>query len=281
MAIKFFFKPVTQDVGLTLAKMAVKQYIGVGGVKGEAVSFASQYFKDNLTLPVNPESLEISTDSDNKKTNVIKLGQIVIPKGVNLSTLTIESFFPGTPIADILTGHVPSYIVSPLNSIFGKFTAKQYFQYFETLQITQIPTRLVISECGIDMDVLVESIKKRFESADNDLHYTLNLTEYRKTSATRLKVPAKIADALDTAKKVIPQPKPRQKTGLAIGDTVIVSGKYFYDSFGSGPTGTFNNFKGKISHIASNKNATNKYHITTTDGKWRGWVKADQIQGVE
>lgn len=279
MAIKFFFKPVTQDVGLTLAKMALKQYMGLGGAGAEAVSFAKEYFKHNMTLPVNPQKLEITTDSDNKKTNVVKLGQIVIPKGVNLSTLTIESFFPGSPISDLLSGHVPSYIINPLNSIFGKFTSQQYLQYFETLQKTQIPTRLVISECGIDMDVVVESIKKRFESADNDLHYTLNLIEYRKTSATRLTT--KISNTVDTVKKVIPQPKPRQKTGLAIGDTVIVTGKYFYDSFGAGPTGTFNNFKGKISHIASNKNATNKYHITTTDGKWRGWVKADQIQGVE
>ena len=274
MAIKFFFKPVAQSVAQVISDIRAKK---TG--KAEVLNYAAKYFQENLTLPINPEKLEITTTSDNKKTNVVKLGQIVIPKGVNLSTLTIESFFPGSPIGNILSGHIPSYMINPINNIFGNFTSEHYFQYFETLQNTQIPARLVISECDVDMDVLVESIEKTFVSCDDDLHYKLNLIEYKKHSAIRLNT-KKIPDIIIPSKKVIPAVKPRQKTGLAIGDTVIVNGKYFYDSFGAGPNGNFKNFKGKISHIASNKNATNKYHITTTDGSWRGWVKADQIQGV-
>ena len=53
MAVKFFFQPVTQNVGLSIAKMALKKYFG-GSVKSDAIAFAKEYFKGNLTLPVNP-----------------------------------------------------------------------------------------------------------------------------------------------------------------------------------------------------------------------------------
>lgn len=281
MAVKFFFKPVTQNVGLSIAKMALKQYMGLGGVKSDAIAFAKQYFKGNLTLPVNPQTLEITTQSDNKKVNVVKSGQIVIPKGVNLSTLTIESFFPSTNILlnRLTGGYVPSYIITSLGSMFNSFTSQKYYEYFETLQQTQIPVRLVISDCGIDMDVLVESIKKRYESQDEDIHYTLNLIEYRKTSTRKLQ--PKVSNVVTTVKAVIATKPPRAKSGLAIGDKVLVDGPYCHDSFGSKPTNTFKNFTGKISHIASNPNATHKYHITTLDGGWRGWVKSEHIKGVE
>lgn len=275
MAIKFFFKPIVQSVAQVIAEIQSGKTS-----RSEILNYAQNYFQNNLTLPVNPQTLEITTQSDNKKTNVVKLGQIVIPKGVNLSTLTIESFFPGTATTtNILSGVLPGYVIQTANSIFNNFTATQYFQYFEMLQQTEIPVRLVISECDVDMDVLVESIKKRYEAGDDDLYYTLNLIEYRKHSAMKLQTKT-VQTPQGISKKVIPTIKPRTKTGLSVGDTVIANGKYCYDSFGSKPFGTFKNFKGKISHIASNKNATNKYHITTMDGSWRGWVTAEQLQGV-
>lgn len=275
MAIKFFFKPIAQSVAQVIAEIQSGKTS-----KSEILNYSEHYFQNNLTLPVNPHTLEITTQSDNKKTNVVKLGQIVIPKGVNLATLTIESFFPGAATAtNIMNGILPGYVIQAANSIFNNFTSSQYFQYFEMLQQTEIPVRLVISECDIDMDVLVESIKKRYEAGDDDLYYTLNLVEYRKHSAMKLQTKT-VQTAEGVTKKVIPTVKPRVKTGLAIGDTVIVNGKYCYDSFGSKPFGTFKNFKGKISHMTSNKNATNKYHITTMDGGWRGWVTAEQLQGV-
>lgn len=277
MAIKFFFRPIAQSVTQVVSTLQSGQTS-----KSEIINYAKTYFKNNLTLPVNPQTLEITTASDNKKTNVVKLGQIVIPKGVNLSTLTIESFFPGgaTSTANILGNFSPSYLVTSLDSLFNSFTSKQYFQYFETLQQTQIPVRLVISDCGVDMDVLVESIKQKYESCDDDLYYTLNLIQYKPHKATKLETKA-VSTSEGVVQKVIPTVKPRTKTGLASGDTVIVNGKYFYDSFGSSPSNSFKNFKGKISHVATNKNASYKYHITSMDGGWKGWVKADQIQGVD
>lgn len=277
MSIKFFFLPSIQSVAQIISDIRAGKL-----AKSDILNYAELFFSYVFTLPVNPETVQLTTGSDIKRTNVVKLGEIAIPKGVNLSSVTIESFFPGstTMLQDLIDSHIPSYIVKPISGVFGNFTPEQHYQYFENLQKAKIPVRFIVSECGIDMDVLVDSISKRYISCDSDLHYTLELIEYRNHNATRLVTKPANTAATTATKKVVPTTTPRPKAGLAIGDTVVVNGRYYYDSFGSKPFGTFKNFRGKISHIASNARATNKYHITTLDGGWRGWVKADQIQGV-
>ena len=271
MAIKFYFVPVAQSV----AQLIID--IKKGKVNGSNIlQYARQFFVVPLTLPVNPEQIELTTNSNNKKTEVVKLGQIVIPKGVELSSLTIESFFPAK------TNYEPPYLIKQMIPLFDSFTPEMFYMYFDNLQKAQVPVRLIVTECGIVMDMYIESISKKYVTCDGDLHYTLNLIEHKNYSALKLISIIKTAvDVVTSVKKVVAAAPDRQKKGLAIGDTVIVNGKYFYDSFGAGPSNTFTNFKGKISHIASNSKATHKYHITTTDGKYRGWVKQDQIQGVE
>ena len=246
-----------------------------------------------LVLPVNPETLEVSTNSVTTSTEVVKLGQVIIPRGAELSTLTIESFFPykqdnaimelAGNIVDAVSSYVPSYVTSGLN-LFSQFTPEKYYRYFKQLQKVGTPVRLVISDCGVDMDVVITSITKRYITCDNDMHYTLELSEYRdpKPMGGAMKIITSVANAVTTpVTKVVKPPEPRKKTGLAIGDTVIANGRYYYDSFGSSPYGTFKDFRGKISHKASNSRASYKYHITTLDGGWRGWVKEDQIKGVD
>lgn len=284
MAIKFFFLPTIQNV-----ENFVKQ-TKANGIKniGATALNAFELYNQVLILPVNPETLKVTTGSDNKTTNVVKLGQIVIPKGPELARLSISSFFPGTTnnfwsLVDIgmdtASQYIPQSYMQPVNALMRNFTPEQYFQYFENLQKQQIPVKLVVSDCGVNMDVVIENIEKEYVTCDSDLHYTIDLIEYRYHTAKKLDTKSVVNP--NTPVPVVPVTPPRPKKGLAIGDTVIVNGRYWYDSFGSKPFGTFTNFKGKISHMASNKNASYKYHITTLTGGWRGWVKADQIQGVD
>ena len=289
MAIKFFFLPVVQNIVQLVADLKY------GGATAEEIDIISQQIAAAmpLVLPVNPETLEVSTNSVTTSTEVVKLGQVIIPRGAELSKLTIESFFPykdenavmglAGDIIDAVSSYVPSYVTSGAN-LFSQFTPEKYYRYFKQLQKVGTPVRLVISDCGVDMDVIVTSITKRYITCDKDMHYTLELSEYRdpKPMGAAMKI---ITSAVNTvanvATQVVKPPEPRKKTGLAIGDTVIANGRYYYDSFGSSPYGTFKDFRGKISHKASNSRATYKYHITTPDGGWRGWVKEDQIRGVE
>ncbi len=298
MAIKFFFLPVVQNITQLIEDLKY------GGATAEEISILAEQIASAtpLVLPVNPETLELTTQSDITTTEVVKLGEVAIPKGAKLSSLTIESFFPykqdnnifdvASKVANAVGSLLPAGVTTGLN-IFSSFTADKYYRYFQQLQRVGAPVRLVISECGVNMDVIVESIEKKYITCDKDMWYTLQLREWRDPTPTSLGmklisglITGITTTAVDmigsggTTKVASPAP-PRQKKGLAVGDTVIVNGTYCYDSFGSKPYGTFKEFRGKISHMASNSKATHKYHITTPDGGWRGWVKAEQIRGVE
>ena len=62
---------------------------------------------------------------------------------------------------------------------------------------------------------------------------------------------------------------------------VTVNGNYYSSSYGAGPHGTFSGFRGKISRIVANDpQRPCPYHITTSSGGARGWVKKAQIQAV-
>lgn len=296
------FKPKAQGFKKLISdlkkKKDIKQSIGkflLGEIKTFAVA---------MTLPVNPESLEITTPSDNMKINIVELGEIVIPRGVNLSSLTIESFFPkyGWAMGSLLGERVPPYVVKSVSSIFLGWTAEMYYTYFQVLQILKVPVSLLVIDAEgtlVSLDVVIESIKRLNVAGDDDLHYTLELVEYRNNPPTIMKP---IASSLggtalgiakkvisntskkvisNTSKKVVPKKAvTRIKTGFAVGDSVIVDGRYWYDSFGSKPFGTFKEFQGKIDRIASNKQALYKYHITDDNGGWKGWVNEDQLKGV-
>lgn len=295
MAIKFFFLPVVQNIAQLVADL---EY---GGASAEEVSILTQQIlaATPLVLPVNPETLEVTTDSVITTTEVVKLGEVVIPRGAGLSKLTIESFFPykednsimglAGNVVNAISNYVPSYVTTGVN-LFSSFTPEKYYRYFKQLQKVGTPVRVVISDCGVNMDMVVESITKRYITCDNDMYYTLTLTEYRDPKPTSgiiklisgavTGVMGAVASVAQATPKVSKPAPTRTKTGLAIGDTVIANGRYYHDSFGASPYGTFKEFRGKISHIASNSRATYKYHITTMDGGWRGWVKADQIRGT-
>lgn len=285
---KFNFTPKGRGfVALIMDLIKTKKF------SATAIEFA-KYFLMTLTLPVNPETLVIGTTSDNKKTNVVKFGEVVIPKGTNLSRLTIESFFPNvsSSVFSKATGdRLPPYVVKSLISDLIGFSAENFFTYFKILQILGVPIRMTITDLNkgvIAMTVVIESLERKNVAADDDLYYTMELIEYNEEVLTPLvnqvisSTASAVTGAVNTVKKAVTKPaSTRIKTGFAAGDTVIANGKYWYDSFGAKPYGTFNNFRGKISHVATNKNAVYKYHITTPDGGWRGWVKSDQLKGAK
>lgn len=240
-----------------------------------SIMFYFNYKWTVLPLPVNPQSIEVRTAGTNKTMEIVKLGEINILRDVKLAELTIESFFPATADGPwVLTKTV---FVKP----------QVYKALFEELRKNKKPCRLVVSEIGINMEVSVESFQWSMEAGDPDMHYKLQLKEY-KPHAIKTVAPKKndLANTLNMAKKVLSVVTgissggntARQKTGFAIGDTVIVDGRYWYDSYGASPYGTFKNFTGKISKIVADKKRKCRYHITTPSGDWRGWVNESQMK---
>jgi hypothetical protein len=226
-----------------------------------AIRFFFEYEKTVIQLPVNPSEIKITTQGHNVVQEIIKLGEINLLRDRKLKTLTISSFFPRTADAP--------YVLTK-----GKFEGPDFYKaFFEKIMHDKKPARLVISDLGVNFLVSIESFEWDVKAMDDDVHYSIRVMEYREYSAKT--VVMKNANAATTSSS-----SSRAKTGFAIGDTVLVNGKYWYTSYGDSPFGTFKDFTGKISHIVSNKSRKYRYHITTTSGGWRGWVAESQIKHV-
>lgn len=229
-----------------------------------AIRFFFEFDKTLIQLPVNPGEIQIKSPGANTTAEIVKLGEINILRTKKLSECSVQSFLPVDKDAP--------YVLTK-----GKFKNPQYYiDFFEKVRAKKKPMRFIVSDTKINMLVGIESFEYWLEAQDDDTHFTLELKEYKENKAKELKV----VTGNDKKKKVVKQTKEqtsRAKTGFAIGDTVIVNGKYFYSSYGAEPHGTFKNFEGKISHIVADKKRAYRYHITTPSGGWRGWVKENQM----
>lgn len=231
-----------------------------------AIRFFFNFMGETIQLPVNPPELETIQNGSNKTEDIIKTGQINIPRTPKLKEFTIKSFFPRHSDAP--------YVLTK-----GAFKEPEYYiDFFRRVPISTLPCRFVVSDMNIDIDVLVESFQYGQEGGDEDINYTLKLKEYKKFSVKLLQTPKQPEPDKPVQAKV-EEPDKRQKTGFSIGDTVYATGDYYYSSWGANPHYTFpKNFIGKISHIVSDKTRKLRYHITTTAGNYRGWVNETQIK---
>lgn len=231
-----------------------------------AIRFFIQYGTTVAQLPVNPSELKIKRQGNNKTYEIVKLGEINLINQMKLQTLTIESFLPATSDGP--------YVLTK-----GKFEKPAfYIELFNKIRNAQEPCRLVISDMNFNMQVSIENFEQSLKGGDDDTYYTLELKEYKPFSAKVVTIKTSTDSTTGTTTATASTPATqRTKTGFAIGDTVVVSGKYWASSYGDGPSGTFNNFTGKISHIVADTTRKYRYHITTTSGAYRGWVAESQL----
>lgn len=226
-----------------------------------AVKFFFEFKSQKAQLPVNPEELKIVSSGNNKTTEIIKLGEINLLRQMKLREITINSFLP-------INENFP-YVLTK-----GKFQKPNYYlDFFQKIRNEKAHCKFIVSDAAINMLVAIESFEWSQSGGDLDVYFTLKLKEYVPYSARKVVI-KEVTDSAPKAEITSPQ---RPKTGFAIGDTVIVNGKYWYTSYGDSPFGTFSNFTGKISHIVASADRKYRYHITTMDGGWRGWVSESQM----
>lgn len=228
-----------------------------------------------VRLPVNPETYKISRDNDNGEYNVLGVGPIMIPRTPKLKAAEWSGLFPGRPDfgAVLTTGQFqpPKFYIDFLQSAMEekarlRFVANRYLEDGTPIFDT-------------NMEVLVTSFHTEERGSETgDFYYELGLTEYRDYSAKTVKLQqekGKPAEASSEETRDIPAGQ------LTVGMDVTVNGNYYSSSYGAGPHGTFSGFRGKISRIVANDpQRPCPYHITTSSGGARGWVKKAQIQAV-
>lgn len=77
---------------------------------GQLKNTTSIYLKFGSTkirIPVNPEEIEIKYPSNNKKQDIIGVGEVVVQKRPGLREITWKGFFPGEDSVDLISIRVP------------------------------------------------------------------------------------------------------------------------------------------------------------------------------
>lgn len=116
-----------------------------------------------LKFPVLPEDIEIKCDVDNKKYNVLELGDVVRAGKKGLKTFTLESYFP------------------------ADFNPNVYVKIIEKMVDNQVPIRFIINRMDgnkLDYDsnilILIDSFSHKEEGGEvGDIYYNYKFTEYR------------------------------------------------------------------------------------------------------
>ena len=220
-----------------------------------------KFGKRAIKFPVTPEEIEVDYPTDHKTHHVIGLGEVAVPIEPSLRVVAWKSLFPGDTSAPYTNE--------------GTKEPNYYIALIEKAMKNRQICRLIISRSG-SYDTNMRCIVSSFKTTDKggepeDIYYSLELKEYRNYAPTTVS----FASASDSELQAVSEETQRQVETpvLRVGAEVIVTGKYWYDSYGSKPFGTANSLRTTVTRIVSG----NQYPIHV--GRY-GWVQENQLQIV-
>ena len=209
-----------------------------------------------VQIPVNPATFSVTTEGNNVTTEIITLGEIIIPKKKRLSGISWESFFPYE------SWH-------PAIRTKRSFKSSDYYlKFLDKIRDDCKPCRLVVTGIGFDSEVVIDSFQYYHQAGDHeDTYYSIDFKTYRPYSVS-------VISRVEASKKIKNDVSPAPKE-ITIGCNVILNGTVHYDSYGSKPGRTFTNYRGVVKLI--NKKGTHPYCVYTPSGGGLGWVTKESV----
>lgn len=144
--------------------------------------------KTVLTLPVTPESYNVSTSQNNQTVNIISLGDLNLMGNKGLKELSFSSFFPA-------------------NKVHGGYAAQAAFKEPFSLCNRLINwkngkkiVRVIITGTNINTEYLINEFSYEQKDATGDIYYSIALSEYVRPKVT-LKVGNVVTLASNRGKK--------------------------------------------------------------------------------
>lgn len=163
------------------------------------IYFSVNNDSEGFRLPVNPEKVEVSNKGNGESYDIAKLGNINIPKSVELKEFSIETFFPSQAyhflVADFLE---PAYYI-------GKF---------EKWMEEKLPVRYIYvnGSFAINELVTIESFDYDESYGSGDVNFSLSLKKYVQFGPQKMKVVKKPEAKSATGAKPAAKPAVAKKT---------------------------------------------------------------------
>ncbi len=163
-------------------------------------------------LPVLPDSINISNDSQNESVNIAGVGEVTILQDPLAKSISFSSFFPAQE---------SSFVEYPNPSKPWEFVER-----IEMFKESKKPIRFLVTGTPINMAVSIESFPLSESGGGvGDIYYDLTLKEYQFVSPRKIDTKGKVSIA--TSKR--PDTKPKAKThAVKPGDTLWAIAKKEY-----------------------------------------------------
>ena len=182
-----------------------------------------------LTLPVTPESFQVSHGIDFETVNIHTLGDVAIAGYPVLATVKIDCMFPAR-----------SY---PFNNYGTNPDPYHYVDAFRLSCDNHTALRLVVSGTAVNMPVKVESIEYGEKDGTNDVYASLTLREQKTLKAVSVQTAPKNANRSRAASSGKAATEVQSYT-IRRGDTLsAICKKYYGNASLYGKLAAFNGIK--------------------------------------
>lgn len=218
------------------------------------VYITEQQSGKTVQIPVNPESLSFTRESDDTSQKVIKLGEINQLGLRKLTSIQIDRFLPK---------YKAPYTV-------GKWHDPQYYiDFFNDLQEGKKKIRVTVTSTKITFLMTVSSFKHGFEQGyADDPTYSIIFKQYVLYTYSEIKKRKKPKGKSVTKKSK--KKRSSKASKITRGTTVIVTGTAYHKSTGGGKSKSLKKAKRRITLVSVGK----KYPYRVKEG----WVAKSSVK---
>ena len=134
--------------------------------------------KEVIQLPINPSEIAFTDPQNNQQVTLLDVGSVNLLGERGLISVTFESFFPAEKS--------PLYFRGGANR-----TPKEYKAMVKKWKDNKSVVRMIITALDINLAMSVDSFEYKQREGDDDIYYSIVLTEYKTLNVPTVKVSTK------------------------------------------------------------------------------------------
>ncbi len=182
-------------------------------MKQRTIELSFNNHEEMFVLPINPAEFEFTEPHNSQRITLLNIGEVNLIGHRGLVSGALSSFFPSSR--------------SPL----ARYADREPMEYIRLLKKWKSkpqPIRVIISDCDFNLAMSIDSLTYSHREGDQDVYYTLELSEYRFLNVAAVKMESQVKSQISGLNSR-PNTKETPKTVTVVsGDCLWNLAKKFY-----------------------------------------------------